>query len=433
MVGCSIAIPKSLERHTPLRRPAGVPSWGQSNTTDGRSFSLDKRNHFGEVKSLTPSERADDGWYAAIKANQFPSSCERQLLVEDDLFDKGLGMTGAVLTQALLFAVRHNMVLLEVPVSNWSTLGHTFPSHTSPRWCRQAPFTHGCFYQPWSHCLPAANFRAPRVAAWGAMMKWPSQASVVKVKLTLVLRTTVFGAASAAKSAAYRFLFRPRGWVRSLGDCITEEHGLQAGTFSTIFLRDSVEKRAELTSRRKSNPPIDLYWNLSVALAMWLGQTKVFLQTSSNSSLLQFVAVANTSDSGLRISYTENQRSDHDEWGGIGQHADTVTLQGAIAAVNAYVASKAAISVGPSQSSWMAHLSLLRQPNVTGLVPDGDDNLLQFAARPDYSGFLCCRCNGHDGGSNIVAHYQAKITLLDLESLLSDDDLRGCHIGSRRQ
>ena len=51
----------------------------------------------------------------SIWASQFPERCERFLLVEDDLARAGLGFSAKIWAAALLFAVREERVLLEVP------------------------------------------------------------------------------------------------------------------------------------------------------------------------------------------------------------------------------------------------------------------------------------------------------------------------------
>jgi hypothetical protein len=175
------------------------------------------------------ANNSTQAWSDAIMANQFPSSCQRMLLVEDDLQAQGLGMTAEYLALALLLALRERRVLAEVPVdpswnptcappwddprplpkwvqqlippgktlqqipkhlldgwrveplrcagrptctypcapANLSRQYHSsgsfaHPPATRPRWCTRPPFTHECFYQPWTGCaIPPPSTHVP--------------------------------------------------------------------------------------------------------------------------------------------------------------------------------------------------------------------------------------------------------------------------------
>ena len=67
---------------------------------------------------FSPSAQAPtDEYMGAVVASQFPSRCDRLLLVEDDLAGQGLGTTAQFLAIALLNAMQTGRVLIEVAVN----------------------------------------------------------------------------------------------------------------------------------------------------------------------------------------------------------------------------------------------------------------------------------------------------------------------------
>ena len=60
--------------------------------------------------------------------------------------------------------------------------------------------------------------------------------------------------------------------------------------------------------------PRAVWPNVSQRVAAQLGVRRVFLQTSSASAAVAYSSAATSL--GLTVSYTENRRSEHDEWGG---------------------------------------------------------------------------------------------------------------------
>ena len=94
---------------------------------------------FAPVRATPP-----DGWAEAIRSSQFPSQCGRMLLIEDDLAGQGLGITAELIAYALLIAMRHRRVLLEVAVDpKWGQTNYScIPSHTVvlPRASRRPRF-----------------------------------------------------------------------------------------------------------------------------------------------------------------------------------------------------------------------------------------------------------------------------------------------------
>lgn len=122
-----------------------------------------------------------------------------------------------------------------------------------------------------------------------------------------------------------RFVFRPRSWVRRLGNCVMKQHQLRAqagaapANFITAYIRESIEKDRELRKcglaplslsgpRSKhafsdsfspcahryghSLVPHNVWTNLSVRVARALNVSRVFLQTSSARALERYTREA---------------------------------------------------------------------------------------------------------------------------------------------
>ena len=317
----------------------------------------------------------------------------------------GLGFTSNVIENLLLYALAQNRVLIEVPVnSSWYNVrgkkafneGRT-PALT-PRWCDDGPATHQCYYSRLTHCKvpPVHTHTAPHLGH-GASIRNSNQinaeAHALRFKLTWFFKTPRVGLyASAAKREAARFLWRPRAWVRRIGDCVMRQHDLQPrrdtqpANFVSIFIRESAEKDRELRRYHHGLVPRAVWPNVSQRVAAQLGVRRVFLQTSSASAAIAYSSAATSL--GLTVSYTENRRSEHDEWGGWSNGTNAIILQGTVAAVNLYIASQAAALASPSMTSWTRFLEAGMPPSDPEIVPPPPLQLL-----------LCCRCTRHDGGA----------------------------------
>lgn len=310
-------------------------------------------------RQFSPADApADTDWASVVRAAQFPASCSRLLLLEDDMSGAGVGMTARLTVAALLLAMRESRVLLEVPVNgSWSHRNAHIAGSKTPRWCGAAPFTWRCFYRPWTHCsLPApgiARVHTPR-GPWPPARRRP----VTQVKLSwiyaqgrMLYQHDVPGSEAdrriprALSRAAYAHLWgNPRPWVRAQGQCLLR--GLQKrGQFQTVHVRDSVEKRAE---QKRLLPGGDVYAEIARGVAFVFGLDGVLLQTASPGSLASFVGEASR-DERLRTSHSDNPRSEHDTWGGL---RGNVTLDSAVAAVNAWVGSHASAFLSLKSSTW---------------------------------------------------------------------------------
>ena len=401
---------------------------------------------------------------ALLITNQFNTSCERLLVVHDDLTGKGLGWTTRNWQTALLVAASTGRVLHEAPAP--PELGSSTPKY---RWCLQPPHTHECFYQRWNDCDHTPEHRRadlthhPKHHTWGVQglrgprehgravlhmqlsefpperwskglaanaslpTHWPAMARLVDAAQRThdhapgAPRRGVegLGATLSAKCgfgppscvlwiAATRFLFRPRRWVRSIGECVLARAGIPSrlyvaagtaegarpsrpATYAVIFVRDSAEKRAELASHSHGWPSSASYFALTMAITTHiLAAPRVVLQTSSLSSYKSFAIRAANASSPLRFGATDNNRSDHDAWGGMQQGKQTA--EGTIAAVNLYLASEASLFLGLSSSAWT---HLVAQLMVGGV----GEAMLSW----------CCMCRAHDhyaqgyGGSSAGA------------------------------
>lgn len=57
---------------------------------------------------------------------------------------------------------------------------------------------------------------------------------------------------------AARFLLRPRDTIREHAACVLRHAKLRPHCFTSVHIRDSAEKRAELKSHGHSQPPVSL-------------------------------------------------------------------------------------------------------------------------------------------------------------------------------
>ena len=288
--------------------------------------------------SAQPDGRSGPNAAKAFYRSQFESGCERLLLVEDDLKQAGLGWTARYLHAALLLAQADKRVLVEIPTAR-------------PRWCDKPPHTLQCLFAPWSPCAaPSAHPVTPPEAADTPMEAgWPRDAALVRLPLSRIKARSLPQHDSPASPAAYALLLRPRAWVRELADCVMAERGLVPGRFISVHVRSSPEKAAELSRYGVTAPPATALHSLSLALGKRLQLRDLFVQTASPSALSAAMSFANASRY-LVASFTENQRSEHDSWGGWAGGSEMG--QATVAAVNLQIGASAAALIGPEGSLW---------------------------------------------------------------------------------
>lgn len=358
--GCPLTVPLDPAGiNGPVRsRPSELPLWGADNLSLLRHS---HRYHFA------PVNESADGWASVMRASQFPVDCSRLLLVEDDMNSSGIGFTAKIWGFALLMAMRDGRVLLEVP----RALGVS-------RWCDRPPYSFQCLYEDWSHCaLPPAG--TPEVIPGGRPLKisrWPHEAPIVRTGLGRIHRQGLlwYAARKSPVTAAVAFLFRPRPWVRAVGDCLMEKAGLKPGQFLSIHIRHSKEKAAEGKRLKVELPALRAYHPLAEALANDTGFRDIFLQTASPVALADFERFSR--HHGFGVSYTDNSRSENDAWGGW-QHGSEME-QAAVGAVNAYVGTQAAVIVSPELSLWT---DFLRRLTPTAVAPSSQAHLPSLAVR----------------------------------------------------
>jgi len=412
--------------------------------------------------------RPDDGWLPVIRTLQHPERCSQYMLIEDDMSRAGLGFTGRLLASALLLAIRHGRVLLEVPQVN-ETSRTPFG-----RWCDQPPYTLQCAFEPWTNCpLPPsdrdvvvfetecnclrsgrpfehassctrnvekshhhAKMRAAEEfgRASSGTPRPPQEfhdrgrcllhhkAAVMRVKLSSIYRMRFLyespgDAAFSVLRAAQRYLFEPRPWVRALARCVQRQFGLRSGGFVSVHIRDSPEKRAEAARAFKRMPPVSAYIRLTQLVLNATGLRQVLLQTASPRALGTFLAWAATAN--VSVSYTDNPREEGDSWGG--WKADDHSTPTAVAAVNLHLASRAAvlISPSPSLSLWTTLLMHLMgydsSPNATG-VPRVGGGFTPWQSADLGEAFFNC----YPRASNLIAVVRAAAFVTPLASLIEE-------------
>ena len=391
---------------------------------------------------VSSAQAPTDEYMGAVVASQFPSRCDRLLLIEDDLAGQGLGVTAHYLAIALLNAMRTGRVLLEVAVNpRWgptnisipyrqASAGASTPTLPSdrPRWCSRPPYTHQCFYQPWSNCTAGNTslHQSPRLGQWNGLpghALLPGGTPIVRIKLSgLYITPHHARVMGPAYGAAMRFLFRPREWVKHLGRCVLRRDGLVPRSFISVFIRHSVEKSTETRRFRYKMPVIDDYAASAEALSRAIQMQQVHIQTSSAVALANFTLRTSSLRLAARgppltLSYTDNPRSEHDTWGGWQKDKDE-TMDGTVAAVNAFIARHAAVLIAPRLSSWTNFLLILHQwLNVSSLGPpavnpqggirDGRTSLTRGGQRmtqdvKSRAVHLCCACASRGKRSNLV-------------------------------
>lgn len=165
-----------------------------------------------------------------------------------------------------------------------------------------------------------------------------------------------------ALKAAIRFLFRPRPWVKSIARCVQGVSHLHHDNWFAVHVRNSPEKSAEMKKTHSGiMPSMNDQFSMTRSLAVTLNASRVLLQTASPSSLRAFEEFAR--ESRLSLTYTNNSREEHDNWGGWkADHDDIATSTATVAAVNAYLGSIAPVFMSPDVSAWTFFVSALMAP-----------------------------------------------------------------------
>ena len=347
---------------------------------------------------------------AALWASQFRNDCSRLLLFEDDMSGCGLGFTSALIENLLLYAVAQNRVLIEVPVnSSWHNVrGHMpfnegrKPCSAEPAVVRRRPRHAPVLLLP-PHALRGAAYPYAHGATFGSWREHPQQqpdqrgGARVAVQAHVVLQNPRnrrirerCEARGGTLSVAASRVGAPHRRVRDAAQHdLQPRRDAQPANFVSIFIRESAEKDRELRKYNHGIVPRAAWPSVSQRVAEQLGVRRVFLQTSSASAAVAYTNA--TTPLGLVVSFTENRRSEHDEWGGWSNSTNAIIQQGTIAAVNLYIASQAAALASPSMTSWTRFLEA-GMPGVGAIAPP-----------PPLQLGLCCRCTKHDGGGGDLA------------------------------
>ena len=357
-----------------------------------------KRHPFDGLAMFKPERQSPDGWYGALFASQFREKCGRFLILEDDMNLAGFGWTAKMVGVALLIAFRTNRVLLERAVDpSWQ---HTTREGEhrkarkhglAPRWCGRPPYTLQCWYKPWTHCQP------PTVGVVetppGDFKDWQQHTErhgeVVRVKLSWVQqsRNMAWGHSSepaqVALLSAIRFLFRPRPWVQAISRCVMRGAGMRASNWLSVHVRNSPEKDQELRKRGGASESLKSQFTMLLGLASTLQTHRVLLQTASPSQLLAYETFGRANR--LSLSFTNNTREEHDNWGGWKHGSEAYTSPGVTAflskdseayttspatvgAVNAHLGSMAPVFMSPATSAWTEFVLAL-MPHGSARIP----------------------------------------------------------------
>jgi hypothetical protein len=259
------------------------------------------------------------------------------------------------------------------------------------------------------------------------------KAAVMRVKLSSIYRMRFLyespgDAAFSVLRAAQRYLLTPRPWVRALARCFKRQHGLHSGRFLSVHIRSSPEKSAEAARSNKRMPPVKAYIRLTQLVTNVTGFRQVILQTASPRALSEYVAWATTAN--VSVSYTENPREEGDSWGG--WKADDHSTPTAVAAVNLYLASGAAVLISPtpSVSLWTTllihHLGYDSSPNASHVPRVGGGHVAWHSADLGEMSFNC-----EPRASNLVAVVRAaafvapRVSLVE-QRLWNESSSGGC-------
>ena len=345
------------------------------------SGALPRSRHRGMF--LPREDMSSEEALALVHRSQYPPSCDRYLVLVDPPSGMGLGWFSTLLVNMLATAMSENRVLIEVPYHALSERAGTVAK--SARWCDREPYTLQCLYKPWTDCpLPPGP--------WSAVAKWGSSAATQRQnanKSVVLLNGGLYGRMtreneyrgnwmgkwrSWKKLPKYaqtlaRFLTSPRPWVATAAACYMRECGLEPGQFLTVHLRESAEKKREVTwsHRGRSRSNLPQLENYTAATELMLANMTaaatgggLLVQTANGDILKRFTAWARKRD--LSVCATNNRRSAvgavaHDSWGG--KNHSAVMEEAAIAAVNGHLASLGGRFISPASSQWTGFVARL--------------------------------------------------------------------------
>ena len=386
--------------HLPLRHTA-QPAWLRQVTeatwppaaqSSPGGCSLEAPS--GLEKEDTPAAGAPEARSSSMQAlasNQFEASkCGRMLLVHNDMQRQGMGWLMKHLATAMLVALKSGRALR--PLSSVDANVH---------WCTVAPYTLDCFYLPSTAC--PAPVRVVKVkpfsrahATWFAPSLMPRHAPMISMGLSEFDPSrwskesfSVDPQANATGFAALlheaiSLVVRPRAWVRRIGDCVLKRTGLEPSSpFVAVFIRDSAEKKEELRNHGHGLPLLQAYEQLAEAIAtQLLPSPRIILQTSSMYAFERFTSHARARN--LSVGYTENPRGSHDTWAGWKPGSEM--LDGTVAGVNQYLASRAQYYIGLRLSAWTEWIVPAVMGGPGGAAPGSAETVLH----------LCCKCGHKD-------------------------------------
>jgi len=178
------------------------------------------------------------------------------------------------------------------------------------------------------------------------------------------------------RSAALELLFHARPWVRETAHCTMRHFGLRPGNFVVMHVRFSSEKKKE---RGGGLPGLGAYVPAAESALRRHNASTLFLQTATPLAVDHVTSWC--ARSGVRLAYTENQRSTHDLWmsgnrtNRAGERASVVAQS-----VNALIASRSTVFISPAVSMWTIF--------VQGLMHRPQEHLLARATPVESSHLL---------------------------------------------
>jgi len=414
--------PVRMSVHGP-KSSANEPRSGRRNNSREleRLLLMDHNNPL----TFAPVHEPNGSWYSVIEESQNPPECSRFLLVYLGSGGAGVGMLATLIAPLLLHAMRTRRILMEVHLDeSWRVLLSQTPSALKilnktimqpPLWCEHPPYTFACAYMPWTHCELPKNLTGARVIPVSHKWPLPVEPDVLIVDWTWVfqkfggrvlarqgnvcsktaaLRASPRGifvqesppdACSTGRSVlpdAYRFLFRPRPWVRELADCVMRSNGIARSTpFLSVHLRASAAKQKDLVLFGDRSPAhlvhqnqLDYGMMLSLSLTKQLRISHVHVQTASPTLLRDYTQLA--TGVGLYVAFTRNTRYSDDSWG-MASRSDKYKEQNIlhynyeqllVAAVNAEISTRAAAVLSPLTSMWTQFLQAVAAAPAAGLM-----------------------------------------------------------------
>ena len=400
---CPLAVPDNLMLPTSRPRPEGLPPW---------SVDANVSQHVRRPLLFSPLEDSPDGthWESSIRASQNPAECKRYLLIEDNSFKSGFGIDSKLYATALLYAMRKGRVLLHVPSSTpGQPYRHLSTEPPTGRWCDRPPYTYDCMWEPLSYCDPPDPSLPVSTSPYDRRLPSAPSDSAPIAKITSLWMWKSTGlwrkGSFASLHGAYRYLFRPRQWVREIADCIMKRDGLEPRRYVGVFVRLSGEKAKEV---KESLPKVPLYVEAVEALLRAFGMRHAFVSTASPSALVEFEKLLTQGNKGTTdyaVSYTDNPRAEGDkEQHTGGGNANWTMSMGAVAAVNLLVSSRAAVVVSLASSTWT---SLQRE----------------LHSEPPWNRSLIGRCFGSQ--QYLTADLHTSVSMKSAMQYLSK--VKGCH------